>query len=427
MKKIILLLVLIVCGSIAAYLYLDTDPPEITWDVAENAHINDAFKVQVTDDVSLKEVCAILSGGSCVDVETCSKELGTQSFDLLIEPAQCAANSKPFPLKISVQAMDTSIIANKASATLEVTYDKQPPNLVTLKGTRYMKRGGTGLVLYEVSEQPEETGVMLDELLFRAFEFSENRYLSFYAHPYSVEPNDFKPRVFAVDKAGNAKKIRPGSRTGSRTYHAETIKLSDDFLESVKDKMMPESNQSPLEVFIQVNNTTRQENRQKIVQLCRNTEPEKLWDGVFLRNQGAPKAGFADSRTYKYGSEAVDQQVHTGIDIAGVNNTPIVAANHGKVIFVGEIGIYGNVVVLDHGYGIHSLYGHLNQSNVQEGDRVEKGEQIATSGESGLAFGDHLHFEIRVNGIPVNPVEWFDKAWIDNNIEPFLPGVAEEG
>jgi murein DD-endopeptidase MepM/ murein hydrolase activator NlpD len=278
----------------------------------------------------------------------------------------------------------------------------------------------------QVQDAQGIVAVMLDELIFRAFEFEKNKFLSFYVHPYYIEPDVFTPRVFAVDEAGNLKKIRPGSRTADLAYRSEEIELTDNFLETVKDKMMPESNQTPLDVFTLVNNKIRKENNQTIVKICQDTEEKKLWEGVFLRNQGATKASFADSRTYKYRAEVVDQQVHTGIDIAGVNNTQIVAANHGRVVFAGEIGIYGNIVILDHGYGIHTLYGHLNQIDVQEGENVRKGDPIAVSGETGLAFGDHLHFEIRVNGLSVNPIEWFDEVWIANSIEPFLPGVGKE-
>ena len=421
MKRITLLFVLIVCSFGAAYLYIDTKDPVITWGVEQNAKINDALKINIVDDKGLKDVCFSLSGGSCSGEESCSKDLGLQSFDLLLDPAQCAVNAEPFKIKATVSVVDTSIIANKANGSIELTYDRQAPNLAILSGTLYMKRGGAGVVLYEVGEVPAETGILLDPLRFRAFELGENRYLSFYAHPYYVEADEFKPRVFAVDEAGNTRKIRPGSRTTARAYHAEEIDLTDDFLETVKDKMMATSTKSPLEAFLEINNKTRQENYQQIVQLCQKTEPEKLWEGVFLRNQGAPKAGFADQRTYKHRAEIVSKQVHTGLDIAGVNNTQIFSANHGRVIFVGEIGIYGNVVIIDHGYGVHTLYGHLNQAEVREGDNVKKGDVIGVSGETGLAFGDHLHFEVRVNGVPVNPIEWFDPVWVSNNIESFLP------
>lgn len=426
MKKLTLLAVLIVCGLVAFYLYIDTSAPAILWDVENNDSINHALTVKVEDDVALKEVCYTLSGGSCTGEERCSSELQTPSFDLLIEPAQCAVNAEPVEVQITVKTVDTSLITNQTESTVALRYDDQAPTLMTLRGSLSLKQGGTGVVLYEVGEVPSETGVLLEDLLFRAFEFEPNRYLSFYAHPYNMKADDFKPRVFAVDAAGNLRKIRPGSRTASHSYRKEAIKLSDDFLETVKDKMMASSPLTPLEVFVEVNNKVRQENYQKIAQICQNTEQKKLWEGPFMRNQGATKAGFADGRTYEYNSEIVSQQDHLGLDIAGINNTEIFAANHGKVIFVGEIGIYGNVIVIDHGYGLHSLYGHLHQASVNEGDLVRKGDVIAVSGQTGLVFGDHLHYEMRVNGIAVNPIEWFDNVWVANNIETYLPGVEKE-
>jgi murein DD-endopeptidase MepM/ murein hydrolase activator NlpD len=426
LKKITFLAVLIVCGLVAFYLYIDTTPPVISWGVAEDDSINHALKVNVADDTSLKEVCYTLTGGACAGEERCSRELQTQSFDLPIDPDQCVVNSDPLKVKITVKAVDSSLIVNKTDASITLTYDNKAPNLMTLQGSLSLKRGGTGVVLYEVGEVPIETGVLLGDLHFRAFEFEPNKYLSFYAHPYNVKADEFKPRVFAVDAAGNLRKIRPGSRTASHTYRKEVIELNDDFLETVKDKMMATSTRPPLEVFVEINNKVRQENYQKIAQICQNTEQKKLWEGAFLRNQGATKAGFADSRTYKYGSEVVSKQVHLGLDIAGINNTQIFAANHGKVLFVGDIGIYGNVVIIDHGYGLHSLYGHLHQTNVQEGDIVRKGDVIAVSGETGLVFGDHLHYEMRINGVAVNPIEWFDNVWVLNNIEAYLPSVGEE-
>jgi len=230
LKKFTFLAVLLICGLVAFYLYIDTTPPVISWGAAENDSINHALKVNVADDVSLKEVCYTLSGGACAGEERCSRELQTQSFDLPIDPDQCVVNSEPLEVKITVKAVDSSLIVNKTDGSITLTYDNQAPNLMTLQGSLSLKRGGTGVVLYEVGEVPSETGVLLGDLRFRAFEFEPNKYLSFYAHPYNVKADEFKPRVFAVDAAGNLRKIRPGSRTASHAYRKEVIELSDDFL-----------------------------------------------------------------------------------------------------------------------------------------------------------------------------------------------------
>jgi len=97
-----------------------------------------------------------------------------------------------------------------------------------------------------------------------------------------------------------------------------------------------------------------------------------------------------------------------------------VAANDGRVIYVGFFGIYGNVVVIDHGCGLQSFYAHLSSFDVKEGEEVKHGQVIAHSGQTGLAGGDHLHFTMLLDGIPVNPVEWWDPHWIRDRIEAKL-------
>ncbi len=421
MRIILLLCIVLALAAVGFYLYVDTNDPVIAWGVEDKSSINHALKINIADDVSLDEVCFTVSGGKCPGEKECLGGLNSSAYELMIELDKCVVDASPTPVNVTVDVVDTAIIANRLSSSIELVYDNQAPVLATLKGSHSLQQGGTGVVLYEVGEVPKETGIILDDLLFRSFAFEERKYLSLYAHPYNVAADDFKPRVFAVDHAGNFRKIRPGSRTASRAYRSEVIDLSDQFLENVKDKMMASSTKTPLEVFLEVNNTLRQQNHLEISRICQESEPRKLWDGVFLRNQGATKAGFADSRAYRYDTEVVSQAVHTGMDIAGVNNTPIFAANHGRVIHVGEIGIYGNVVIIDHGYGLHTLYGHLHQAQVQEADEVRKGDVIGTSGETGLVFGDHLHFEMRVSGVPVNPVEWFDEVWVKSNIESYMP------
>jgi murein DD-endopeptidase MepM/ murein hydrolase activator NlpD len=95
---------------------------------------------------------------------------------------------------------------------------------------------------------------------------------------------------------------------------------------------------------------------------------------------------------------------------------PVVAANDGKVVFAGELGIYGNCVVVDHGYGLQSIYGHLSEIAVKPGDLLKKGQSMGRSGETGLAGGDHVHFSIQVDGVQVQPIEWWDEHWIQDRI-----------
>ena len=112
----------------------------------------------------------------------------------------------------------------------------------------------------------------------------------------------------------------------------------------------------------------------------------------------------------------LDRQTHLGFDLARVVNSPVVAANKGKVLHAGPLGIYGNCIILDHGMGVQSLYGHLSSIAVKVGDTVEKEQEMGKSGMTGMAGGDHLHFGLFLQGVPVNPTEWWDEKWIREHV-----------
>jgi len=115
--------------------------------------------------------------------------------------------------------------------------------------------------------------------------------------------------------------------------------------------------------------------------------------------------------------------VHLGIDLASVSQSPVPAANRGKVVLTENIGIYGKTVIIDHGFGLFSMYSHLSGFGVQEGQIVDRGTIIGQTGTTGFAAGDHLHFGVLVHNTFVNPVEWWDASWIKNNITAKIEAV----
>jgi murein DD-endopeptidase MepM/ murein hydrolase activator NlpD len=142
-----------------------------------------------------------------------------------------------------------------------------------------------------------------------------------------------------------------------------------------------------------------------------------LWENTFVRlPNSAPMAGFADNRTYLYNGQAVDNQTHLGVDLASLATAPIPAGNTGRVVLADFLGIYGNMVLLDHGFGLQSLYSHMSELHVQKGDMVQRGQIIGKTGATGMAGGDHLHFGVLISGLEVQPIEWWDMNWIKNNI-----------
>jgi murein DD-endopeptidase MepM/ murein hydrolase activator NlpD len=127
-------------------------------------------------------------------------------------------------------------------------------------------------------------------------------------------------------------------------------------------------------------------------------------------------AGWAQARTYKHNGLIIDRQTHLGLDLASTAGAPVPAANAGTVAFSGDLGIYGQAVILDHGQGVFSLYGHLSSLGVKQGEQVARGAAVGASGQTGMAGGDHLHFSMLVSGTFVSPAEWLDAHWIADNV-----------
>lgn len=109
------------------------------------------------------------------------------------------------------------------------------------------------------------------------------------------------------------------------------------------------------------------------------------------------------TRTDPFGGE---HEVHTGLDISATFGTAIEATADGIVIFAGPYGGYGNVVVIDHGYGVTTRYGHMSRIDATAGQRVHRGMKIGAVGSTGRSTGPHCHYEVRLHDRPVNPLNY---------------------
>ena len=102
---------------------------------------------------------------------------------------------------------------------------------------------------------------------------------------------------------------------------------------------------------------------------------------------------------------------HTGLDFCGQTGVEIYAPAAGRVVFVGELIVRGNATVIDHGWGVYTGYGHQSEIFVKEGDWVETGDLIGLVGETGRVTGPHLHWEVIVGGVQVDPLQWLGEAF----------------
>jgi murein DD-endopeptidase MepM/ murein hydrolase activator NlpD len=234
--------------------------------------------------------------------------------------------------------------------------------------------------------------------------------------------------AFARDEAGNEAHATFIDNVFPKPFKKSRIELDDRFMNRVVPEIIqhspelktaaPAEGGDMLDGFLKVNGELRKMNGDQIAALAAKTAPTRLWMGPFVQlGNSQVEAKFADHRTYVYKGKEVDQQDHLGFDLAVTANVAIVAANNGQVVHASWLGIFGNCVIIDHGMGVQSLYGHLSSIDVKVGDRVTKGQTIGRSGMTGLAGGDHLHFTMLVGGHPVNPVEWWDPHWIKDRVE----------
>lgn len=132
--------------------------------------------------------------------------------------------------------------------------------------------------------------------------------------------------------------------------------------------------------------------------------PQKLWSGPFIFPvQGEVSSPYGIGRSYNGGPVS---EYHHGTDFGVDEGTPVLAAASGRVAFAGALTVRGNTVMIDHGLGVFTSYNHLSRIDVQEGQMVVQGTVIGAVGATGLATGPHLHWEVAVGGVDVDPVLW---------------------
>jgi len=308
---------------------------------------------------------------------------------------------------------------------LDLPVDFTPPEVQVLSFPHYINLGGSELVVFKVSEGTADAGVQVGDYFFPSWPVKESlpeTRLCLFAFPYNIDPKT-PARILARDEAGNEALVNFTYRVFPKTFTKDTINITDDFIARVVPPILRQSPDltdqgSPLKNFLLVNGRLREINAQQLVGFAQKTSPTFMWTKPFVQlGNSKVEAAFADRRTYLYNDEVIDHQDHLGFDLAVTEHIPVVAANDGTVVHAGNLGIYGNAIVIDHGCGLQSLYGHLSSIDVKVGESVKRGQVMGRSGQTGLAAGDHLHFTTLLNGIPVNPVEWWDPHWIHDRIE----------
>lgn len=317
---------------------------------------------------------------------------------------------------------------------VEVRFD--PPRLSIVSTHHYINHGGCELVVYRVEPPDVESGVRVGNITFPGYPAASagvpgadpSGKVAFFAL-LSEQDLETPIQVYARDEAGNEASAAFDSRVFPKPFRRSDITIDNRFIARVvphildntpefKATLTTEELDDPVASFVKINGDLRRRNAEQILAYAGLTAPERLWDGPFQPLGNAKvESSFADQRTYLHDGREIDRQVHLGFDLAVTAAVSIHAANRGKVLHAGWLGIYGNAVILDHGLGVQSLYAHLSAVDVRVGDMVEKNHVLGRSGATGLAAGDHLHFTMLLQGHPVNPIEWWDPHWLEDRVE----------
>lgn len=356
-------------------------------------------------------------------------------------------------LELSIKVFDKSFFSNGSEQSLRLTADYMRPRLEVLSIQHNGFVGGSLMVFYQLnSDDIVSSGVNVAgklyqgsraSLLDKAFESQPNVYFAIFPIPISFSPDEGKISVEAFDQAGNEGSVVFYQKIKDRGARGEAMGMAKDFFVDKVNLLLPKyeaeskrsllkgdaadlSNEELANAFKHVNHDYRNFLDQKLRELDKVSEERRLWAQPFERPLPAkPTATFAQARTYSVEGVDAGGSMHMGVDLAQSANAEVRAANAGKVIFADDLGIYGNTVVIDHGFHLLTLYGHLSSISVNVGEEVQLGTKIGRSGATGLAGGDHLHFEYRLHGEPVTPFEWLDRGWIASHIDGQIADVKK--
>ena len=434
---LLLLILLLGAGAWTVTRYLpqfERVPPEIIAPKAIFWSEEVPIKVTLRDNRGLSEYQAILTDGQQnIMVASNRFMIPLRSTEIELQLPQGAAQKiQHGQWVLMIQARDTSLINrffdNNTIATVKIVPDTTPPSLMLLAKSLTIARGGSALVVFKAEDVNLKSvyvkagGKRFVPQVYRTKPY----YATLIAWPFRKKRLD--ATLVAIDRAGNKTTQKFGFPVVYKKFKVSWIHASDRFINGRITQVAKTDPKSahiadPLERFRAVNETMRLANEKRIHALASPLEnkPIKHWKmhAFYPLKSAKLVADFGDERHYYYRdrNKEISRSYHVGFDLASVRHAPLIASNPGRVRFAERNGIYGKMPLIDHGFGLATLYGHCSQLLVEKGDTVTAGQMIARTGMTGLALGDHLHFGVLVHGVEVWPMDWMKGNWIKKNID----------
>jgi murein DD-endopeptidase MepM/ murein hydrolase activator NlpD len=291
-------------------------------------------------------------------------------------------------LRVAVQ--DGSLRRNTRWVEATLKSDNTPPQVAIETKPLAGVQGRTTLLQVR-SNEPAQISVSPGAGPPIYFVEEAGAYVALLGNDPTVPPGPRPLKLLARDLAGNETTVNATLEVARGAFLNEQIVLNPDLLKYLT------SGQYDQELKL-------------LDEYYSNSGNVKLWDAAFDQPvRGVISSGYGIDRTYNGG---VAKNRHLGTDFDVPNGTPVSAVAKGKVVFAQQLEVRGNGVIVDHGVGVHSAYYHLSRLDVKPGDMVNRGQALGLSGATGMVTGPHLHLEIRIAGVAVDPMEWLRSKFL---------------
>lgn len=369
------------------------------------------------------------------------------------------------PAAIEIKAFDRSFWSNVTTKRIELYVDYHKPKIEVLTTQHNARQGGSQLVIYKAfDEDLYVSGVKVNNNTFYGFPakkldpsiIDDSVFVGLFAVDLLQDSNP-SIKVFAEDRVGNVTSATFYNKVLRRNPREVGHKVSDEFLRSqiadlasqnltnletyyksfgkkIDFKAKRGTIERSIEEFKLVNQDLRKYDEAQIDTFLKKYNEnqalslnraslERQWSNAFGRPGGTTQRMFGENVAFSYQDQALGKAIQLGDEIRKPLESEVEVSNNGIVVFSDSLGFYGKTVIIDHGLGLVSIYSRLNRILAKEGDRVEKGDIIGLAGESGFALWPEVYYEMRIQGVPVDPREWWDGSWLDAQIEGKLGEV----
>ncbi len=422
--------------------FLEKDPPEIAW-IEEPLGIGAdpvTLRARIADSgAGLDEILVRISQKDqpkeLLKRQIRDGNLHEQEIEVKIDPK--ALDLREGNAELQIVAFDRTLWNNGSDLPKTVQVDFLKPRIEVITPEQNGVAGGTEMVFYKaLGKSIHLQGVDSGDNLYPGFpatawsdSFKSYDRVYFAFFPISPAFNDHSPplKIVVRDLIGNSASAPFRYRVRQKRWATFKINLNGASASTFKERFTAYARASSLPVALSGDLATdlktllrdlARRDEATLQEALSTSESKRWWNGPF----GKPVAGYpgnsaGDRRSVFLDDREIVTSTAQGVRFAAPNRTSVTAAQAGRITLVANLGLLGTTVVIDHGCGLSTVYAHLSEAIVSQGLEVASGQAIGRTGNTGFATSEEVYFEMRVQGVPVSPNEWWDQTWVREHIE----------